>query len=154
MVALVENLAFTRDMPLHGRAQNHRCRSGVSDCSKCNCEASLRRATYDECNQLESCSKDPLEFFGSLYSLYRYGEGSPLVNLDPSGLFIVKDPFHGCSPQSWKECNTVVCPCKAPAGATNPRATGCQERSIWEVTLVVTGHITLERKDLKSIENR
>lgn len=41
---------------------------------------------YAEVDQLESCSRDPIGFYGSKWNLYRYGSARPLVAADPMGL--------------------------------------------------------------------
>jgi hypothetical protein len=84
MVALTNNSATLSPTPLRVRAQNHRCGLGALRCSKSHTQASLREATYAECNRLESCSKDPIGYAGGLSSYTL--SASALDAIDPFGL--------------------------------------------------------------------
>jgi hypothetical protein len=82
MVALTKKSANFPQRPIRVRAKNHRYRLGAERCSKSNSRANLRRPTYDECDQLGSCSKDPIGYIDGLnyYSTY-----IGLRAVDPSG---------------------------------------------------------------------
>ena len=94
MVALTNISANFPQRPLRVRAHNHRYRFGAESCSKSNCHASLRKATYAECNRLESCSKDPIGYLdgSNIYRSYFAINGT-----DPSGTLQVQ-PFYFTAP--------------------------------------------------------
>jgi hypothetical protein len=85
MVALTKKSANFPQRPIRVRAKNHRYRLGAERCSKSNSRANLRRPTYDECNRLESCSKDPVGYKDGP-SLFSYVQNRPLSLIDPMGL--------------------------------------------------------------------
>jgi hypothetical protein len=85
MVALTKKSAKFPQGPLRVRAQDHRYRLGAKWCSKSNCQADLREATYAECDRLESCSKDPIGYMDG-YGLYCAFSSRPYSYVDPSGL--------------------------------------------------------------------
>ena len=66
MVAFSENLEIESENPPRVRAQNHTYRSGAERCSNLSGQANLRGVTYDEFEQLESCSRDPIGYYGWL----------------------------------------------------------------------------------------
>ncbi len=87
MVALTKKSAKFPQGPLRVRAQDHRYRLGAKWCSKSNCQADLREATYDECDRLESCSKDPIGYGDGLN---RYTAYFVPGNVDPSGRIAIE----------------------------------------------------------------
>jgi hypothetical protein len=103
MVALINNSASLSPSPLRVRAQNHRYRLGAGRCSKSNTQANLRVATYDDCNRLESCSKDPIGFADGA-NPYSYVGNTPFIANDPDGLvkvlfdFVAKSFINGVNP--------------------------------------------------------
>ena len=86
MVALAGKTDFSFEAPLREHAQNHRCKSRVSSCSKSSKQGNLRAANYDEFSQLESCSKDPIGFQAGSPSLFGYVRSSPINLVDPASL--------------------------------------------------------------------
>jgi hypothetical protein len=91
MVALTKKSANFPQGPLRVRAQNHRYRLGAMRCSKPNSQGNLRRATYAECDRLESCSKDPIGYYDG-FNRYHYVACRPLVSADPLGLTMIWQP--------------------------------------------------------------
>jgi hypothetical protein len=85
MVALTNISANFPQRPLRVRAHNHRYRLGAERCSKSNSQASLRKATYDESNRLEACSKDPIGYQEG-FSTFEYVGSQPCTYIDPEGL--------------------------------------------------------------------
>jgi hypothetical protein len=67
------------------RAQDHRYSLSAVRCSKSSSQGNLREATYDECDRLESCSKDPIGYADG-NSLYESMGANPSTLNDPSGL--------------------------------------------------------------------
>jgi hypothetical protein len=78
MVALFTNTPIFSENAPRVRAQNHTYVFGAERCSKSRSQASLREATYDECEQLESCSKDPIGYLDGT-DTYAYIGLEPLV---------------------------------------------------------------------------
>jgi uncharacterized protein RhaS with RHS repeats len=85
MVALTKKSANLPQGPLRVCAQNHRYRLGAERCSKSISQANLRRPTYDECNRLGSCSKDPIGYEDGA-NRYAYVGNASLSLVDPIGL--------------------------------------------------------------------
>jgi hypothetical protein len=109
MVALTNNSATLFPSPIRVRAQDHRYRFGAKHCSKSNSRASLRESTYDECDRSESCSRDPMSYWGSPFNIYEYADGAPTNVSDPSGLACVgKDPNCAACDAAAALCFTIV----------------------------------------------
>ena len=60
-------------------------RSGAVRCSKSSGRRSLRRRIYDECDQLGSCSRDPVGYEAGSNCLYEYCHSKPYSYVDPWG---------------------------------------------------------------------
>jgi hypothetical protein len=74
-----------RKNSLRARGEDRSCISGASRCSL---RANLRvkrTCSYESRARLESCSRDPIGFWGSMWLLYEYVSARPLNRLDPSG---------------------------------------------------------------------
>ena len=84
MVALFTNTPIFAENALRVRTQNHTYGSGAVRCSKSSSQANLRRRFYDECEQLESCSKDPIGYLDGFNS-YWFLSSRSLNLLDPLG---------------------------------------------------------------------
>ena len=75
---------------LYACAQNHTYVFGAERCSKSSEPSQLAPSTYDECERLESCSRDPIGFYGGYWNIYSYVRGTPTVTNDPFGwLYVV-----------------------------------------------------------------
>jgi RHS repeat-associated protein len=94
MVALSQEFEVSGEYAQRFFASHHTYKSGSTRCSKSSIRRGLRRRIYDECDQLESCSKDPIDFQGSKWNLYRYVGNAPLHRIDPSGLAIIRVEFN------------------------------------------------------------
>jgi hypothetical protein len=131
MVALSKKSANFPQCPLRVRAQNHRYRLGAEHCSKSNCQANLREATYAECNRLGSCSKDPTGYIGSMF-LYDFVNARALVYLDPNGLspYVITYPQEGPTPV------TPVTPIPQQPAPDAPDI-GCENSNATETTVQV-----------------
>ena len=107
MVLLAEKTADLTAIALRVRAQNHSCRLSAARLAKSKGQASLRGATYDEINRLESCSRDPIGYEGSQWNLFEYVRSSSLRLTDPSGKAGILPPIRksilGARCFDWRE---------------------------------------------------
>ena len=116
MVALAQQFAFAAERTLRFFARHHTHGLGSALCSKLNVKANLRRLIYDGCEQLESCSRDPILYEGSRWNLYQYVDGRPLVAVDFSGLNFTKPLY----------CHGVLTQHTYPSGKTSPVLEVCE----------------------------
>ena len=87
MVALSQEFEFSGKDAHRFFPHHHTYRSGAVRCSKASEQVSLRHRIYDECEQLESCSRDPI---GYQDDSDLYISGFVLVGTGPSGTCVAE----------------------------------------------------------------
>ncbi|TWT55996.1 hypothetical protein CA85_47040 [Allorhodopirellula solitaria] len=86
------------------RARVERCRSRRASCETTAKRTSKPACVYESCRRLESCSRDPIGYVGSEWSLYEYVSSVPIQYMDPMGLQTFGDgppPGMGSPPMDW-----------------------------------------------------
>ena len=86
MVAITDRAETIPSTPAP-RARGQRGRSGWSQnfCGNPSCKRPFERPSPSQQSRLGSCSRDPIGYRGSRWSLYEYVGGNPIIRVDPSG---------------------------------------------------------------------
>lgn len=97
MVALSQQIKLSGKDPQRFFPRHHTHRLRARRCSKSGRQSGLRRRKYDECDQLESCSRDPIGYVDGENLYQRY---FPTITTDPTGRLVCDlDPSsHDCRP--------------------------------------------------------
>lgn len=98
------------------------CRSRRASCERRAKRTSKPACIYDNRRRLESCSRDPIGYLGSPWSLYEYVESAPLSLTDPDGM----------KPRSIEGIRRDYMKCKQDCTAKTDRRLKILERRYWD----------------------